>query len=344
MNTRADLIKVVAFVAVTGLFTALMAVTMGDIRIQDTNSYTARFHDVSGLKDGVVVRAAGVPVGSVEELVLSEDNTVTVRFSASKMVPVTSATEARVRYKNLTGDLYLDLTEDSRNGEPLADGGAIPLERTQPALDLEVLTNGFKPLMEGLSPKEINELSGSLIAVFQGQSGAVTSVLSHVASLTSTLADRDELIGRLIDNLNTVLGTVETNRAKFGDLVGELAKLTSGLAKDRKSIGGSLTDINTMAETAAGFLAELRPELTGTVKQVDRLSSALNSRADLVDRYIGTLPEAMQRTGRASAYGSFFNFYLCGLRVKLSDAKDVPVYSPFVLSDVPRCQFRDGGR
>lgn len=344
MNVRADAFKVVVFVAVTGLFTVLIAMTMGDIRIQDTRSYAANFRDISGLQEGVDVRAAGVTVGNVDELALEPDNTVIVRFSASTKVPVTTATQATVRYKNLAGDLYLDLTESGRPGEPLPEDGTIPVARTKPALDLEVLTNGFKPLMEGLSPREINELSGSLIAVFQGQSGAVNSVLNHVASLTSTLADRDELIGRLIDNLGIVLGTVHANRKEFGQTIGELQKLTTGLAKDRRVIGGSLSDINTLTTTATDFLKVLRPDLQGTLKQTKRLAAALNSRADLVDHYVSALPLAMQRTGRASAYGSFFNFYLCGIRVKLSDAKGVPVYTPFVLSEVDRCEFLDGGR
>lgn len=344
MNIRADLIKVLVFVTVTGVFTALIAMTMGDIRLQDTTEYTARFRDISGLREGVDVRAAGVPVGSVGELELKPDNTVLVHFDAAKKVQLTDVTRATVRYKNLAGDLYLDLTEDRPGGTPLPVGGTIPVQRTKPALDLEVLTNGFKPLMEGLSPREINELSGSLIAVFQGQSGAVNSVLQHVGSLTSTLADRDALIGRLVDNLNTVLGTVQSNRGQFRELVGGLQKLTSGLAEDRRTIGGSLSDIQTLSATATGFLRELRPDFKETMKQVDRMSSALNSRADRLDHYIGLLPLAMQKTGRASAYGSFFNFYLCGVRVKLSDAKGVPIYSPFVLSDEQRCQFLDGGR
>lgn len=344
MNTRADLIKVLVFVTVTGLLTVLVSMTLGGIRVLDTHSYQAVFRDISGLQEGVEVRAAGVDVGSIDDLTLEPDNTVTVGFSVSRTIPVTTTTRATIRYKNLTGDMYLDLTRGSANGRPLAAGGTIPVQRTAPALDLDVLTNGFKPLLQGLSPRETNELAGSLIAVFQGQAGAVHSVLGHVASLTSTLATRDELIGRLIDNLNTVLGTVNDRRAEFGKLIGRLQKLTSGLAADRRTIGSSLSEINTMAATTSDFLAELRPEFHGTMKQTDRLSSTLNAERKLVDHYLGALPRAMQLTGRASAYGSFFNFYMCGVRLKLSDAKGVPVYTPFTLSDAPRCQFQEGDR
>lgn len=344
MKIRADLIKAIAFVTVTGLFTVIVGMTMGDIRLQDATSYTAVFRDVSGLQEGVEVRAAGVKVGTVETLELADDTTVKARISVADTVPVTSTTLAAVRYKNLTGDRYLDLAAGKGAGRPLPPDGTIPIDRTSPALDLDVLTNGFKPLMEGLSPREINELSSSLIAVFQGQSGAIESLLTHVGSLTSTLAGRDELIGRLIGNLNTVLGTANSRRGELGQLIGQLQKLTSGLAADRKQLGGSLSDINTLAATTTGFLAELRPELSGTVKQVDRLSSGLNANAETLDRYLAALPRNLQLTGRSSAYGSFFNFYMCGLRVKLTDANGVTVYSPFVLSDAPRCQRKDGGR
>ena len=79
------------------------------------------------------------------------------------------------------------------------------MTRTTPALDLTVLFNGFKPLFQALSPADINKLSYEIVQVFQGEGGTLESLLAHTASVTSTLADRDQVIGDLIDNLNEVL-------------------------------------------------------------------------------------------------------------------------------------------
>ena len=61
-----------------------------------------------------------------------------------------------------------------------------------------------------MDPDQVNALSGELLKVFQGQGGTISSVLAQTSALTTTLAGRDQLIGQVITNLNTVLGT-------FGD-------------------------------------------------------------------------------------------------------------------------------
>ncbi len=100
-----------------------------------------------------------------------------------------------MRYKNLIGDRYLELSDGNGQGNPLPDGATIPAQRTSPALDLDTLLNGFKPLFTGLDPTQINAVSTEIIQVFQGESGTVSSLLTTVGALTSTLADRDQLIG-----------------------------------------------------------------------------------------------------------------------------------------------------
>ena len=129
---------------------------------------------------------------------------------------------------------------------PLKDGATLGLDHTQSALDLTVLFNGFKPLFAALSPKDVNELSGNIISVLQGEGGNINSLLAKTASLTSTLADRDEVIGRTITNLNAVLGTVDAHDAALKQLIDQLQRFISGLAADRKTIGASLTNINSL--------------------------------------------------------------------------------------------------
>lgn len=336
---RRDGIKVIAFVAVTSLFSALVAITLGQFRIEPTETYHALFRDVSGLKPGADVRAAGVTVGRVSEIELEDDNTARVSFTVSQSLPLTTGVRVTVRWKNLIGDRYLDLIKEDDDARLLAPGDVIPLTQTSPALDLDVLFNGFKPLLQALDPRQVNELSGALIGVFQGQEETVQSLLGHVASVTSTLGQRDQLIGRVVDNLNTVLATIDSRRTEFSDLIVDLQGLVSGLAKDRRVIGESLVGVNALAGTTADLVASLRPGLHGTVAQVDRLSRVISAESGLVDHYLRKVPGAIRLLSRGGSYGSFFNFYLCGIRVKISGPVGDPIYTPFTLSEVPRCQF-----
>jgi phospholipid/cholesterol/gamma-HCH transport system substrate-binding protein len=332
-------LKTLAFVTVTGLLTVVIGMTFSGSPLGATETYRAVFVNISGLKDGDEVRAAGVSVGTVEGLRLRDDHTVEVSFAVPVDIPLPRSVRATVRYLNLAGDRYLDLTQGTGDGRSLDPGGVIPVAQTAPALDLDELFNGFKPLLRGLDPDEVNDVSASLIGIFDGRAGTVEHLLSRIASLTGTLADRDAVIGRLIDDLTTVLSTVDDRREEFSSLVVNLQRVVSGLSRDRDTIGDSLSRLNDLSGSSADLLSALRPELRGAVTQLGRVSAALNTETALVDRYLTDLPDILQTSMRNRAYGSFFNAYLCGVRLKLTGPDGKPVYTPFVSSEVARCRF-----
>ena len=116
------------------------------------------------------------------------------------------------------------------------------MEQTSPALDLTTLFNGFKPLFQALQPDDVNELTLNLVQVLQGEGGTVQGLLQKTASLTNTLADRDQLVGDVIDNLSTTLETVDSRSEQLTTLVTELKDWMQDLARDRKTIGSSLVE------------------------------------------------------------------------------------------------------
>jgi phospholipid/cholesterol/gamma-HCH transport system substrate-binding protein len=214
VSTRSSLVKFLVFVAATLLATGTLAATIANIQFGDKATYTAVFNDVTGLANGQEVRIAGVRVGEVTGIKVARDRVhADVELKVLKTSVLTQGTKATIKYRNLVGERYVALTQEAGGALPLKDGATIGLDHTQSALDLTVLFNGFKPLFAALSPKDVNELSGNIISVLQGEGGNINSLLAKTASLTSTLADRDEVIGRTISNLNTVLGTVDEHDA-----------------------------------------------------------------------------------------------------------------------------------
>ena len=209
-RTGRTLARVVLFTGMCLVFLFALVTVFGQFRFDSRATYSAVFTNVSGLKGGNFVRIAGVEVGKVKNLTLHKDGTVTVDFAIDKGLPLTEGTRAAVRYENLIGDRYLALEEGPGSVRRLQPGQTIPLARTSPALDVDALIGGFRPLFRALDPDQVNALSGELLKVFQGQGGTISSVLSQTSALTTTLAGRDELIGQVITNLNTVLDTFAT--------------------------------------------------------------------------------------------------------------------------------------
>lgn len=111
-------------------------------------------------------RAAGVEVGKVT--LIDGDKQVLVDFTVDRSLSLDQATTASIRYLNLIGDRYLELGR-GHSGQRLAPGATIPLEHTHPALDLDALLGGFRPLFQTLDPDKVNSIASSIITVFQGQ-------------------------------------------------------------------------------------------------------------------------------------------------------------------------------
>ena len=333
MNTRSSLVKFLVFVVATLLATGTLAATIANIQFGDKATYTAVFKDVTGLAPGQEVRIAGVRVGEVKAISVAKDRVhARVEFNVLKTSVLTEGTKARIKYRNLVGERYIALTQEVGGAAPLKDGATLGLDHTQSALDLTVLFNGFKPLFAALSPKDVNELSGEIISVLQGEGGNINSLLARTASLTSTLADRDEVIGRTISNLNTVLGTVDAHDAALKQLVDQLQRFISGLAADRKAIGASLTNINSLTAETADLLKLTRPSIQADIKGLRALSTNLNkpSNTATFEKFLSNSPGKINQITRTATYGSWFNFYMCDFSgtIKVPNAPAIQLGKP----------------
>jgi phospholipid/cholesterol/gamma-HCH transport system substrate-binding protein len=326
-RTAIDATKLAVFIVITTIATAMLAVTIGNISFGATNSYKAIFTDATGVTSGDDIRIAGVKVGNVTGVDVYNRTQALVSFKVDKDVPVTQGTEATIRYRNLVGQRYISLTQGVGSSDAVSSGSTIPMSRTHPALDLTVLFNGFKPLFQALSPTDVNKLAFEIIQVFQGEGGTLETLLQRTASVTNTLADRDDVIGALIGNLNKTLITVGNRDAQLSDLVVQLRKFVGGLANDRQAILGSLGQISDLSVQTADLVTGIRPGLTEDIKHLRTVATTIDRNKAEVNRALQVLPIKLQKVGRTAIYGSFFNFYLCDFNanVKLPGGTKVPI-------------------
>ena len=319
MRITGTAIKLGAFSLVLLLFTAVIVVVFGQMRFDRTTGYSAIFSNSSGLRPGQFVRASGVEVGKVKDVKLIEGGSkARVDFDVERSLELFEESTASVRYLNLIGDRYLELKRgDSDRRMP--SGGTIPVERTEPALDLDALIGGFRPLFRALDPEKVNTIAQSIITVFQGQGGTINDILDQTASLTSTLADRDQAIGEVIRNLNTVLDTTVRHQEQFDETLVNFERLITGLKNRADPIASSVADISDAAGTVADLLTDNRPVLQDTVGYLDAVLQPLVDQKDQLNDILSRLPSALKIIGRAGGiYGDFFNFYLCDISLKLN--------------------------
>ncbi|WP_183095900.1 MCE family protein [Nocardioides stalactiti] len=329
-KTSGDLVRLLIFMLTTGLATGLLVLTIGNLSFGATTTYKAQFADATGVVSGDDIRVAGVKVGTVQDIEVVEDNRALVTFTVDADTKLDDATHATIRFRNLIGQRYIALTQEGNGDAELEEGDTIPVSRTQPALDLTVLFNGFKPLFEALSPDDINKLSYEIVQVFQGEGSTVESLLSSTASLTSTLASRDQVIGELLDNLSYVLDRVADRDDQLTDLIASFRNLVGGLKDDREAILSSLDGISELAVATAGLVDEIHEPLVRDIKEARQFVELLDRNKGEIDRVLQVAPLKINKFGRTGIYGSWFNFYLCHFKAKVRIGNNViaePAYS-----------------
>ncbi|WP_094286473.1 MCE family protein [Mycobacterium lehmannii] len=330
-------IKLGIFGAVMLLLTAALFAIFGQYRTGSAHDYSAVFTDVSDLKPGDSVRVSGIRVGTVHDVSLQPDNTVVVTFDASSDIVLTSGTKAAVRYLNLVGDRYLELLDGPGSTKVAGPGSQIPADRTEPALDLDLLLGGLKPVIRGLNPDDVNALTRSLIQILQGQGGNLESLFAKTASFSNSIADNGETVRNLIDNLNAVLATIAKDGNKFSGAVDRLEKLITGLAADRDPIGEAITALDSGTASLADLMTQARPPLAGSVDQLNRVAPLLEKDIPLLDISLQKAPQNYKKLVRLGAYGSFLNQYLCGISVRVTDLQGRTAHFPWILQNNGRC-------
>jgi len=348
------LTKLVIFVVVTLLATVVLGFSIANYT-GGGSSFKARFTDVTSVVDGDEVRIAGVRVGKVTGISVVDRRLAEVEFELNDRDWLPESTTAAVRYRNLIGQRYIELERGpGDHGGRLESGSTIALERTSPALNLTTLFNGFRPLFRTLSPEDVNKLSRQIVQVFQGERGTIADLIESTAELTNRIADKDEVIGALVNDLTTVLDTVNARENQFDQLVVNTAALVDGLAAERDTIGRSVDSLANLTSATSDLLVPVRPSLPGAISGLRDLSATIVDRSDEMNQALTNLPVKMEKLGRVASYGSWFQFYLCGVDIVAGPgASDAPqlnvpvglptVNQPLYTNAAPRCRG-EGGR
>lgn len=335
---RGTFIKFGIFAVVMVVLTAFLFATFAQVRTGSVNDYSALFKDASRLKTGDTVRVAGIRVGTVQDVTLDADRNVLVKFDAGKDIKLTDGTKAQIKYLNLVGDRYLELVDAPGSTKILPVGGQIPIDRTASAMDLDLLLGGLKPVIRGLNPQDVNALSASLLQILQGQGGTIESLFSRTSSFSNSLADNNQVIEQLIDDLRTTLKTLSEDGDQFTESIDKFEELVRGLSEDRDPIGEAITALDNGTASISDLLGRARPPLDGTIDQVNRLADILYNDKDTFDATLQRLPDIYRKLARVGSYGAFFPYYICGIAFRASDLEGRTVQFPWIRQETGRCR------
>ena len=81
-----------------------------------------------------------------------------------------------------------------------------------------------------------------------------------------------------------------------------------------------------------------RPALAGTVDELNRMAPLLDDHQIVLERSLQRGPENYRKLVRIGSYGSFVNYYICSLAVRVTDLQGRTANFPVFKQDGGRCE------
>ncbi len=319
---RLTVVKLIAFTVVSLVTTSIVISTLLDVNTEATTGYVAQFTNASELQAGDTVRIAGVEVGKVSGVSLQQGR-ADVSFNVDNSQRLTTTTLAAIHFENLLGQRFLAILPGAPGGRPLPPGGVIPPDHTTPAIDLTAVFDGFQPLFAALSPDQVNELAGSIVDVFQGESGTVSNIVAETAALTNNLADRQQVIDTLLTSLSSLLNTVGVHDTQLGQLIGNFDSLMTGLAGSRAQLGSAIDNLAAAESATSGLINESQPTLNQDIGALASATQILSTNQQGLDSVLKGFPGLVDTLTKIQSNGNWVNVYLCNLSINVSGQLDI---------------------
>lgn len=319
-SLRKPLFTFIVFAVVALFMTYLIWSTLDRTLDGSTGDYTAKFGDASGLAVGDDVRMAGVRVGRVESIKLVDGDKAEVGFDVLDSQRMYTNTQAAIRYQNLIGQRYLALElNPNKEQKPIGEGSALQIPGID-SFDVTRLLGGFQPVFETMTAEQVNSLAMSLINTFQeGDAISLSNTITQIGQVASDMADRDEVLGGIINNLSVVMRELASQGDQVSVLLDNTAKLVEGLNSNSAAFGKS---VELIGRTAAGFgtvIGESQQSLKTASFAAQSATTTLIGSGATLDRAAVVLPDFLVHFPMVMSQGAYLNIYACELDISFGN-------------------------
>lgn len=250
----------------------------------------AEFSDAGAVVagQGQTIKVAGVRIGDVQEVELSDGNAVVTFAVDREFLPIYNDATLLLRPTTGLEDMFFQLDPGTKQAGEVEEGGTLSVENTAPDVELnEILefldadTQAYLRLLlvgagKGLDGRgrDLGELLGSL--------GPINRDLEK---LNRKVAERKENLSRLINNFNKLTLTV-------GRAEDDLAELVTTSNASLGAIAEQDLNVRRAVSLLPGALSQARQTLTALTPFANNLGSAFNE----LRPFARNLPELNEST------------------------------------------------
>lgn len=244
------------FVVLVVLAAWVILETIGGLQMfQSGYRVNALFNTAQDLKVGDNVKMAGVEIGRVESITLTNQS-VNVAMKLHPGVIVKTDSKASIKFTGLMGQNFVSISFGGLDSPQAVDGATLQTEE-QPDLNavmakLNDAADGIKRFGDAFSGDKISNLIGPLVDFVKQNSGNIGGAISNIDNITAQIASGQGTVGQLIyhqDFYNSALDTVSNIQGTIADV----RSVVTGITNGQGTIGKLVTDDTLYNATTASM-------------------------------------------------------------------------------------------
>jgi phospholipid/cholesterol/gamma-HCH transport system substrate-binding protein len=240
-------------------------------------------------------------------------NKVAVSFKV-KGAWVGNDTKAAIKIKTLLGDKFLSL--DPLGTRPQNPATPIPLSRTTSPYDVTQAFNGLGQEVSQINTVQLGKSLQTLAEAFSGTPPYTRAALRGLASVSQSIASRDNQLAGLLRGAKNVTGALAGETAKFAKLLGDGNLFLAELQQRQAAIHSLLTGTQALATQISGLINDNQAQLTPTLQALDQVTSLLEQNQANLTKALSLAGPYYRLLGNALGNGRWFDTYLCGVLPK----------------------------
>jgi phospholipid/cholesterol/gamma-HCH transport system substrate-binding protein len=307
-----------------------------------TSQLTAVFRTTVSLYPHSEVKVLGMTVGRVSTIKVQDDKSVQVTFTVRRDVPLPRDVSAVIVPQSLLGARYIQLYPAWVDGQPKLDPNAaaqrvIPVDRTSVPAEPDQALAAINNLLKSLDPQATGQLVTNLNSDLTGNGQNFNDAVRSLSGLSNTLADKDQQLVTLIDNLQQFTTVLDTRETQLGRVMDLFAQTTSLLAQERGTIASLITNLANVSTNALDLVTKHAAPLQADIKSLSDLVQTLDGNLNNVSSLLDSLPQLVAgpnldgKAGFIAAYNPTYH------RIDLRDSLGSSVNGLLQALGLPLC-------
>ena len=278
------------------------------------------FGTVQELKVGDKVKLAGVPVGQVEKISLT-NNQVLVAMKLNRDAEVRTDSKATIKFTGLMGENFILLDFGSPTGVTAIEGTVLKTVE-QPDLSalmakLDNVASGVENLTKSFTGDKIDNLLGPFTDFLKQNSPRLTAIFGNMQTISSQIAEGKGTVGKLINDdalylsaINAV-SNLQSTSAEIKLTIDQARNVIDGINAGHGTLGKLAKDEQLYNETATAMtnLKEILEKINRGQGSVGKLvnDESLLKNLKLSLQKLDKATEGLEDTGPLSVLGTAVN-------------------------------------